>query len=688
MPSAGDRALSLLRELAGPDAEFRDGQLEAISTLVERRSRVLVVQRTGWGKSAVYFIATKLLREQGHGPTLLVSPLLALMRNQIQMAERLGVRADTVNSSNTADWDVVRERFEHDEIDVLLISPERFANRRFREEYMPTLAGGTGLMVVDEIHCISDWGHDFRPDYRRIRRILDLLPAGVPVLGTTATANDRVVNDVKEQLGGDLTMVRGPLARTGLRLQVLRLPSPAQRLAWLVTVLPSLGGTGIVYCLTIRDTVKVASWLGRNGISAVAYHSDLEVEQRAAIEADLIENRVKVVVATSALGMGFDKPDLAFVIHFQSPGSPIAYYQQVGRAGRALATSLGILLTGNEDREIQDYFIRTAFPPQHQAERIVSFLEHEARPVTRPALEAAVNVSRSKLQQMLTVLEVEGAVEKADRGYLRTLRRWEYPGERVDGVTAARRREQQIMEEYIGTTGCLMEFLGNELDDHDARPCGICTNCAGPGISVEIDDALVRAATGFLRRQPIVVEPRLQWPSGQDLRSGWIAAEARLEPGRALSHLGDGGWGSDVRDGKYRAGSFGPELVEAAARLIREWSPTPEPTWVTFVPSLTRDRLVADFARDLARTLDFPLHQVVLKEAGNQPQKEMQNSAQQFRNVINAFRIDEGGVMSGPVLLIDDLFDSRWTLTVVGVALREAGSGPVFPFVLAAAVSQ
>jgi len=266
------RTLSLLRQMLGPDADFRAGQWEAIEKLVVEGRRVLVVQRTGWGKSLVYFLATKLLREQGAGFTLLISPLLALMRNQIEMADCIGVRAATINSSNREVWDAVEESLASDSCDLLLVSPERLNNPRF-QSLLSTIAGRVGLFVVDEAHCISDWGHDFRPDYRRIVRILRNLPKGVPVLATTATANDRVVADVQLQLGPGLTVLRGPLARPSLRLQNIQLADQSKRLAWLAENLSKFPGTGIIYCLTIADTERVAKWLRLKGFQIKAYHA-------------------------------------------------------------------------------------------------------------------------------------------------------------------------------------------------------------------------------------------------------------------------------------------------------------------------------------------------------------------------------------------------------------------------------
>jgi ATP-dependent DNA helicase RecQ len=682
------RAQELLRAIAGVEASFRDHQLEAIEALVQLRQRVLLVQRTGWGKSAVYFIATKLLRERGAGPTLLISPLLALMRNQIDMAKRAGIVADTMNSANPDDWEAVEERIRADEVDILLVSPERLNNREFRRDILPTVAARSGLLVVDEAHCISDWGHDFRPDYRRVVSVLDLLPSGVPVLATTATANDRVVADLEAQLGAGIVTLRGPLDREGLRLFTLDLAPQAQRLAWLSTYLPTLPGSGIVYCLTVADTQRVASWLRSRGIEAEAYSGETDPEVRLEVEERLLGNDVKVVVATSALGMGFDKPDLGFVVHYQAPRSAIAYYQQVGRAGRRLDESFGILLSGAEDVDIQDYFINTAFPPRLQAEHVVRLLGEEAEPMTTSRLLAAVNVRRSRLEAMLKILEVEGAVERADKGWQRTLVPWQYDQDRVDQVTRARRAEQEAMRRYTATDDCLMQFLRLQLDDPAASPCGRCQICTGTRFASDVDPGLVQEAREHLRSMPLVIDPRKQWPAGVHAQRGQkIPEQLRLEEGRALSVYNDGGWGALVKRGKQVDGTFRDDLVDAAARLVQHaWSPSPPPTWVTCVPSSQHPELVPSFARRLADALGLPFVEVVQKTRRTRPQKEMENSAQQARNVVGAFAV-VGPLPDGPVLLVDDIVDSGWTLTAVGTMLRETGSGPVHPFALARALS-
>ena len=625
----------------------------------------------------MYFIATRMLRDRDDGPTLLVSPLLALMRNQIEAAERMGVRALTINSANRAEWDDVEKKLEEDMVDILLISPERLANQRFRSEFLPIILGRSGLLVIDEAHCISDWGHDFRPDYRRISRILGFLP-GVPLLCCTATANNRVIEDVTNQLGSELSIIRGPLARTGLRLHVLEIPSQAERLAWLADLVPKLEGTGVIYCLPVRDAQRVAEWLTAVGIQAVPYWGGLDSDDRIEIEQALLSNGIKVVVATTALGMGFDKPDLSFVIHYQSPGSPITYYQQVGRAGRALSKSLGVLLRGGEDADIQDYFIRGAFPPADLAERVVSLLERRAEPVSWDVLQQMVNVQGDRLKNLLRNLEVEGAIEREGNRWRRTLGPWKFDRQRVESVTAQRRIEQEQMLEYVRTDGCRMKLLGIYLDDVAPKQCGICDNCTGQSLATRFDPATVQGAVEHLHRVKLTIGPRKQWPDRKR-----IPADQSIEPGRVLSVWGDSGWGALVRSGKQEEGRFDEQLVAASADLIsNRWVPKPAPTWVVSVPSLRNPELVRSFAARLATSLGLPYKNVVRQVSETKPQKTMKNSYQQYCNVRDAFEI-QPPVPPGPVLLVDDIVDSKWTLTVVGGRLRSAGVGLVYPFALA-----
>ncbi len=682
-----DDALTLaLRRLTGrPDASFREGQRDAIEALVNDRGRVLVVQRTGWGKSAVYFLSTHLLRQQGLGPTLLISPLLALMRNQIAAAERLGLRCMTVNSSSSTTIGELRSRLREDAVDLLLVSPERLANPQFADEIMPLVGSRPGLIVIDEVHCISDWGHDFRPDYRRIGRLVDRLAGSqVPILGCTATANDRVVQDVAAQLGAELTTFRGPLRREGLALSTVRLDRQAERLAWLAATIPELDGSGIVYCLTVRDVQNVADWLSSQGITAEAYYGDLGDESRLGAERRLQTNELKVLVATTALGMGYDKPDLSFVIHFQSPGSPVAYYQQVGRAGRALDRSRGVLLRGLEDENIQDYFIERAFAADYIVNDVLKAFERFDGPVPALRVQNMVNVSWGMLELVLKQLDVDGALRRtAGQTYERTLQPWDYPTTRVEQVTAARRREQQAMVDYCTTTDCRMRFLANLLDDPSVEPCGICDNCRGASDHRELQVELLAAAERFLRERPIEIGGKKMYFDDTTGGRRKIPATEQLEPGRALAIWGDAGWGQLIRDGKQRDDHFDDRLVEALAELVEEWKPSPVPEWVTAVPSMRRPELVASLAQRLAERLGLPLQPVVRKIDERPAQKTQRNSVHQQANVQGAFAVT-AGVLPTPGLLVDDVFDSGWTMTEVGRVLRKAGAGPVYPVALAA----
>ncbi len=679
----------LLQTMLGKQARFRDGQWEAIRELVESRSRALVVQKTGWGKSVVYFLATRLLRDQGAGPTLLISPLLSLMRNQVEMAERLGIRAETINCSNKKHWQAVEQALADDRCDLLLVSPERLASMRFLRETLPRIERAIGLFVVDEAHCISDWGHDFRPDYRRIVRIAKLLPANVPMLATTATANNRVIADIQQQLGPDLKLQRGPLARETLVLQSVLLPELADRLAWLADNLPGMAGSGIVYCLTVADCERVATWLRKNGIDAQAYHASLGNDERVELEQRLLANSVKVLVATVALGMGFDKPDLGFVIHFQRPGSVIAYYQQIGRAGRAVRSAFAVLLNGDEDDSIHEHFMRSAFPYPEDMEAVADALQ-QSRGMRPKEILKKVNMGWSRLEQVLKLLEVDGAILREGNLYVRTANPWTPDEGRAFRVTQQRRAELNRMKDFVRTRRCLMQFMLSELDDPQAAPCGRCANCSGPAFPYVVNRSTAEQARDFLEHEFEVIAPRKYWPQGSDGKwQGRIPSELQNKEGRALCFYGDPGWGEQVRNGKYVDGHYSRELVTAAARMIRvDWQPKPSPQWVACVPSLRHPDLVPAFARALAVEMGLPYRQALVKTRATEEQKLMLNSAHRIANLSGSLKAIRKEVSSLPVLLVDDMVDSGWTLTACGVVLRMAGCEAVHPFALAMATAR
>lgn len=690
-------ATAALRRLTGrDDAVFHDGQLEAITALVDGRRRALVVQRTGWGKSAVYFISTLLLRQRGAGPTLLVSPLLALMRDQVAAAARAGVRAVAINSANPHEWEETRAKLAADEVDILLVSPERLNNPRFRDEQMPALIERMGMLVVDEAHCISDWGHDFRPDYRRLAELIGRLPADLPVLATTATANERVVHDVAEQLGAsdEVLTIRGSLARTSLRLGVLELPGARDRLGWLLSHLSELNGSGIIYALTVSAAEDTARLLREGGHAVRAYTGRTDPEEREQLEQQLKDNQLKALVATSALGMGFDKPDLGFVIHLGAPSSPVAYYQQVGRAGRATDNADVLLLPGREDRDIWTYFATSSMPSEERAAAVIDALGEST--LSTPALEARVNLRRSPLELLLKVLDVDGAVRRVQGGWVATGVPWVYDRERYQRIAQARSAEQQSMLTYQRDSTCRMEMLQRDLDDPTASPCGRCDNCTTPWYPAGVDLRATEAASGTLDRVGIEIEPRAQWPTGAERlgveAKGKIALDDRAESGRAVARLTDLGWGGVLRELFAAGAPDGPisdELLGACVRVLKDWNWAERPAAVVSIPSRSRPQLVDSLARGIARIgrlQDLGSLDLVGEGARGGPGG---NSAYRLADVWGQLAVGPDlatglqGLEGKPVLLIDDRVDSRWTLTVATRELRRSGAGAVLPLVLA-----
>ena len=671
-----ERALQLLRKgTEYPGAEFRDGQEEAIRHILERLGKLLVVQKTGWGKSFVYFIAAKLLREAGAGPSLLISPLLSLMRNQIAAAERMGVRAVTINSTNPNEWDEVEARIHRDEVDILLISPERLANNDFSENILPDIARRVPMLVIDEAHCISDWGHDFRPDYRRIERIARTLPQNVQLLGTTATANDRVLEDLVEVLGPNIKIMRGDLNRPSLLLQTIELPSKTERLAWLAERLADIPGSGIIYTLTIRDAEQVARWLQSQGLEVQAYSS--RSENREELEKALLDNSVKALAATTALGMGYDKPDLTFVIHYQMPGSVVAYYQQVGRAGRGVDAAYGVLLSGSEDTDITDFFIDRAFPTQEEVRQILGALDDSPNGLSVQELLHVVNVSRGRIGQATNLLALESPppiVRQGSRWQLTAARLSNEFWRRAERLVELRHGEQRQMREYLALRSGHMEFLVRALDGNPeaVRQPDL------PPLPTTVQLPMAQKAAEFLRRTSLSIEPRKQWAS-----RGPIPEQHRAQTGRALCAWGDGGWARLVRSGKYEHNHFSDELVVESIKLIREWSPRPAPEWVTCVPSRRHSTLVKEFAEQLATGLGLPFRSALVKTYDRPEQKAMANSVQQARNIEGSLAVEQSQMLPGQVILVDDMVDSRWTFTFAAWLLRTNGSGEVWPFALA-----
>ena len=678
----------LLRELKaayGEDAEFREGQEEAIQGVLDGK-RMLVVQKTGWGKSLVYFLATKMIRAREEGITLIISPLLALMNNQIAAADKLGLHVATINSENTDDWDAVVEELKNNRVDALIISPERLANDEFKELLNEGILQ-IRLFVVDEAHCISDWGHDFRPDYRRIVDVIQILPPYIPVLATTATANDRVVQDIRSQLGEDVAVSRGSLMRESLEIQVIKLRTREERLAWIVDHIEELKGTGIIYCLTVNDCQLVYKWLQENQIASKCYYADIEkdgTEKKAEIVSAFLDNQIKVLVATVAFGMGFDKPDIGFVIHFQKPGNLVAYYQQIGRAGRGIDRALAVLMQGDEDDRINNYFIESAFPTENLMTEIMDAIRKNPDPGLKQAdLERLINMKSSKIKACLKYLTVEKAIYKEGTYYRPTARLWKPDMEKSRKITEIRRNELCQMNEFTDTPKCYMNYIADILDDPQACSCGRCSNCLGrPLVSADIRQGTLETAQRFVRQDFGVIQPRKQWPTSVFIdERNKIKPEFLCEPGRVLSSYGSSGWGEWIIRGKYKDGHFDDRLVEAAAELLGDFVEENDIKWVTAVPSLRRPDLVPGFARRLAERMHLRYAEAIEKVQDSVCQKELNTSFRQHQNAEASFKVNQ--VLGENVLLVDDMVDSGWTFTVCGYKLRRHGSGKVFPFALA-----
>lgn len=689
-----ENALQLLRiAIKNPKGEFRKDQWEAIDKIVNEKKKLLVVERTGWGKSSVYFISTRILRNQGKGLTIIISPLLALMRNQIEAAERLGIRAASINSNNYEYWNEIKRQVLNDELDALLISPERLSNQNFMDNVLRPIADKIGLFVVDEAHCISDWGHDFRPDYRRIVSILKFMPAGMPVLGTTATANNRVIEDIKNQLG-DISFLKGSLVRHSLKLQNIFLKDQAERLAWMAENIPKIPGSGIVYTLTKLDAEIVAKWLNYCGIDSAAYYSNVSHDEfentavyREHLEDVLYNNEIKVLVATSALGMGYDKPDLSFVIHYQAPDSIISYYQQVGRAGRAIKNAWGILLSGKEDEDIHEYFRSSAFPPEERIDDILNkTIEEDGLSV--PDLLKHLNYKKGQIEQVLKYLSVEepSPIIKIGTKWIRTAVPFKMDSDKIERLTRQRIEEWNEVKEYVKTESCLMKFLQKSLDDNDIQECGKCANCLSES-QLPKDTKFINQtkASLFIKQSEFDIKPRIKIESNAlpiyGIR-GNLPISLRAGIGKVLCRWGDAGWGKLVAKDKHN-NHFRDELVDAMYEMITErWQPKIKPTWITCIPSLRHKELVPDFTKRLAQKLGIPFKLVIIKTKETEPQKKQENSFYQCKNLDGIFAIEED-IIKEPVFLVDDAVDSKWTFTIASLLLRKKGSGVVLPIALA-----
>ncbi len=685
----------VIQAIAGESARLRADQETAVAALCEPAARVLVVQATGWGKSAVYWAATAIRRAEGAGPTLVVSPLLSLMRDQVAAASRAGLRAATLNSNNIDEWSSIENDLRSGAIDVLLVSPERLANPGFGRRVLDGLAGQIGLLVIDEAHAVSDWGHDFRPDYRRVSDVLQQLNPKTPVLATTATANARVTEDVAHQLGESTLVLRGPLARSSLQLAVVDALSPLDRFAWVVEYLPKLPGSGIVYTLTVADAQRLAAVIqevhGRD-VPVAAYTGGLEAGERESLEDALRANQLKALIATSALGMGYDKPDLGFVVHVGSPPSPVSYYQQVGRAGRGIDHAVVALLPSDADAGVWDYFATATIPIPENVQRLLRGLDGYGpdQPATVPALEAETGLRRTRVELMLKQLAVDGVVDRVERGWVRTGAEWTFDAAHYDGIVAVRRREADIMRAYTRGDRCLMQLLQESLDDPSAEACGRCSVCLG-----ELPDPLgerpeaetVATITRLLRGEVHVLEPRKMWPGGAFGAKGRIPAELGAEPGRSLIYADAPEWREVVRatftDAEPPAEALDALKAGTVAALSRwrgSWSSRPEV--VVALPAAGHRQLTAAIAEHVAAVGRLEQAELAVDRSGFTDDLSSAEEAKVWRDGLQVDGATAQAVTARTVLLLVDATSSQWPITVATAKLREAGAAAVLPLLI------
>lgn len=673
-----NKANEILQSFYGPKATFREGQLEAIRTIYNG-DNLLLIQKTGWGKSIVYFIGAKLLREKTGGVTVIISPLLSLMRNQVEMATSNGVVALTMNSTNYEEHENIKAKLINDECDVLLISPERLSNNKFVENILPYI--NIGMLVIDEVHCISFWGNDFRLDYQRIKDVVALLPKHIPILGTTATANDNIINDIKKQLPNFRTQ-KGPLIRKSLNIQVIKLRKNSEKLAWLIDNLPLMEGTGIVYASTIAATRNISAFLNLNGINSLDYSG--QSENREEIEYSFLKNKFKVIVATNALGMGFDKEDVGFVIHYHSPDSIASYYQQIGRAGRNLDNAFVVLLKGDEDDKIQEHFIETSLPKATEIQDVLDlFDEHLELRVKQ--IEMKLNMKRSIIQKCIDYLMITSAIYKEKSIYRRGLNKYVLDQEGFLRVKASKYKELEDINTFINIDTCYMRYISDSFDDPFAEDCGKCCNCIGEPIFNPIPSkkSLI-ASERYIRGAHQTIYPRKQFPIRyNDITR--IKPELQNETGFALCYYNDSGYGEYVREDKEKNGSYREELVSETVLLINKMAIINNDTIIMYVPSLRRPNLVEEFAHKVGAKLNVEVRDSIVKTIDSPEQRFMQNSIRQFENVKDAYQVVDDTINERNIILIDDVCDSRWTLTYIGYELKQKGANKVYPYAIALA---
>lgn len=726
-----------LKRIFGLD-HFYDEQWRSIERIL-RGERILMIERTGFGKSLCYqFPAT-----QFDGITVVFSPLIALMRDQVRSLCERGIPAAYINSEQSYEENQNSiQRALNGEIKILYIAPERQENEEWVEA---TRQLKLSMVVVDEAHTISTWGHDFRPSFRRIINLVQLLPQSLPVLATTATATKKVQYDIEQQIGGRLTTIRGNLIRPNFQLQVVKVQSEDEKMIWLAENLNAINGTGLIYTGTRIDTEVYANWLRFVGINATDYNAGFDADTRKSIEQGLMQNKWKCIVSTNALGMGIDKSDIRFVIHTQMPASPIHYYQEIGRAGRD-GKPTRIILFYNEKKEngndvatdslLPLSFVEGSRPTTKKYQKVISLLQEE--PLSEREVLKKANLKTNQLRVIKADLIDQGIIKEVLYG---KIKKYEYqynaPALNTDSFEAlrdAKLKDLHAMEEYIYTDMPRMKYLCSFLDSDETVEYSNCDNTNLERITVsvtpewmtkledfretyfpclELSSWTIRKG-GFRLRYiapdkvqvektvkndmgEVIERPIIEYSNNinlleynqeeREIIEEHLGKASRLVDGYAASYYGVSNVGAAIHRSKYENGGDFPDfLLKKTLSVFGKKFRGIHFDLVLYLPPTNSGDLVKNFATKFARVIGVPISHELIKVRITQEQKMFQNSYSKQENVCGAFDIDEDIVKDKYIVLLDDIYDSGSTLKEVGKLLTQKGAKCIVPIVIAKTV--
>ncbi|WP_294966078.1 RecQ family ATP-dependent DNA helicase [Sulfurimonas sp.] len=654
-----------LKNIFGFD-NFFDDQWKTIDRVLQKK-RVLLIEKTGFGKSLTFqFPAT-----QFDGLTIIFFFFFALMRDQIKSLDEKGIKADLINSQETNERnDLIIEKAINNELKILYITPERLASASWQNAVSKM---NISFIVIDEAHCISTWGHEFRPDFRRIIKLMQVLPSNIPVLATTATATLSVSEDIKEQIGNNIEIIRGDLLRENLKLNVIHVENEEDKMAWMLSYLKNVSGNGLVYTGTTINTEIYSKWLESEKLNTIFYHGKMDGDIKKGIEKEWMNDKYKAVIATNALGMGIDKSNIRFIIHTQITQSLIHYYQEIGRAGRDGKTAEIFLLFNVKDTALPLSFINGARPSVKKYEKVISALKEE--PLGEKNLMKATNLKQTQVRTIKADLLDQKIIIEVKYGSNKKYE-YKYNASQLDTTVFENLRNHRLekfkkMLKYINTNKCKMLYLCNYLGDSNSNSCEICDSCSNNknqfSMSKNDKEKIKQFQDNFF---PILeVE----------------TTKTNLINGIASSYYGFSNVGTIINKCKYKdGGNFPNILLKQTLRAFGKTFKDQKFDLVLFVPPTKSGKLVENFANKLAMTLKLPITPLV-KIRDTKEQKIFQIGALKTENIKDAFDINID-IINKSILLIDDIFDSGATIKEIGKMLTNKGAKIIAPLVIAKTV--